>query len=80
MKKFIAWGKGVIRGFSENHCAMHAAGLTYFSLLAIVPILCVLLLTAKSLGADRFVREQINGQIDAMITNIESGQDDNLVC
>lgn len=78
MKKFIAWGKGVIRGFSENHCAMHAAGLTYFSLLAIVPILCVLLLTAKSLGADRFVREQINGQIDAMITNIESGQDDNL--
>ena len=65
-------------GFLDNHCSMHAAGLTYFSMLALVPILCVLLLAAKTLGADDFVRAQINTQIDAMITNIEAGQDDEL--
>ena len=78
MKKFIDWGWAVVCRFLDNHCTMHAAGLTYYSLLAIVPILCVLLLAAKTLGADDFVKTQINGQIDAMIVNIESGQDDDL--
>lgn len=78
MKKIVSWGKAVVMGFLDNHCSMHAAGLTYFSMLALVPILCVLLLAAKTLGADDFVRAQINTQIDAMITNIETGQDDEL--
>ena len=78
MKKLFDWGKAIVNGFLDNHCTMHAAGLTYFSLLAVVPILCVLLLAAKTFGADHFVRSQINGQIDAMIVSIESGQDDEL--
>lgn len=78
MKKLITWGESVVAGFLDNNCSMHAAGLTYFSMLALVPILCVLLLAAKTFGADDFVRTQINSQIDAMITNIESGQDDDL--
>ena len=57
---------------------MHAAGLTYFSMLAIVPILCILLLGAKTFGADEYVRRFINSQIDSAITYIEAGQDDNL--
>lgn len=78
MKKLIAWGKNVVVGFLDSHCSMHAAGLTYFSMLAIVPMLCVLLLAAKTFNADDFFRRQINTQIDAMITSIESGQDDKL--
>ena len=69
----------VVRAFAANHCAMHAAGLTYYALLAIVPILCVLLLTAKTLGADDVLRAELNRRIDAMIASVESGQDDELI-
>ena len=78
MKKFLLWGKSTVKGFLDNHGSMHAAGLTYFSMLALVPILCILLLAAKTLGAQDYVKAQINGQIDVMISNIEHGQDDDL--
>ena len=74
----LRWCSRVASGFLDNHCSMHAAGLTYFSLLAIVPILCILLLAAKSLNADEYVRKVINARIDAAITSIEAGQDDDL--
>ena len=76
--KVVAWVKKVVRDFSDCHCSMHAAGLTYFSMLALVPLLCVLLSVAKLCGADDFAREQINTRIDAMITNVERAQDDDL--
>ena len=57
---------------------MHAAGLTYFSMLAMVPILCILLLAAKTCNIDDLVRRHINERIDAMIVNIEQSQDDEL--
>ena len=78
MKKFVSWCKAVVKGFLDHHGSMHAAGLTYFSMLALVPILCILLLTAKTLGAQDFVKGQINERIDTMISNIEHGQDDEL--
>lgn len=78
MKRTFGWFKRVIQGFLDNHCSMHAAGLTYFSMLALVPILCVLLVLAKACGADDFARVQINERIDTMIANIEKGQDDDL--
>ena len=77
-KKLISWGRCVLRGFLDNNCSMQAAGLTYFSLLTLVPVLCVLLSVAKMCGADTFAREQINVQIDALIANVEHGQDDEL--
>ena len=72
------WCTRVVNGFLDNHCSMHAAGLTYFSMLAIVPILCILLLAAKTFNADHYVRGFINSRIDSAITYIESGQDDEL--
>lgn len=77
-KKIIDWVKTVIGDFNSSHCPMHAAGLTYFSMLALVPLLCVLLSVAKFCGADDFARAKINQQIDVMISNIEHGQDDEL--
>ena len=76
MKRFLRWGKSVVCGFLDNHCSMHAAGLTYFSMLALVPILCVLLTAAKVCGADDLAKRQINAQVDAWIANVEHGQDD----
>ena len=78
LKPAFDWCKAVVRMFLDNHCSMHAAGLTYFSLLALVPILCILLLAAKTFHAEDFVRRDINARIDTMISNIERGQDDEL--
>ena len=76
--KIVNWFKTVVSDFNSSHCAMHAAGLTYFAMLSLVPLLCVLLSVAKLCGADDFAREQINARIDAMITNVERAQDDDL--
>lgn len=78
MKKTVEFVKGVVLMFVRNHCSMHAAGLTYFSMLAVIPILCCILVAAKACGVDRIAREQLDARIDAMITNIEKGQDDRL--
>ena len=77
-ERIILWIKTVVRDFLSSHCSMHAAGLTYFVMLSLVPIICVLLSVAKICGADDFAREQINAQIDAMISNVEHGQEDDL--
>lgn len=74
----LRWCKLVVGSFLDTHCSMHAAGLTYFSMLAMVPILCILLLAAKACNIDDLVRRHINERIDAMIVNIEQSQDDEL--
>ncbi len=76
MKKLFDWCKLVFNGFQSSNCSLHAAGLTYFSLLAVVPIICCILVCAKMCGVDHYARTQINSHIDAMIANIEHGQDD----
>ena len=77
-KKIVKWFKTVVNDFNTSHCAMHAAGLTYFAMLSLVPLLCVLLSVAKLCGADDFARDQINSHIDAMISNVEHAQEDEL--
>ncbi len=77
-KKIVDWVKVVVGDYTTSHCSMHAAGLTYFSLLAMVPLLCVLLSVAKFCNVDDFARDKINEQIDLMISNVERGQDDQL--
>ena len=75
MKAAYRWLSMVVKGFLESHSSMHAAGLTYFSMLAIVPILCILLLAAKTFKADHLVRPHIDKEIDSLITYIETGQE-----
>lgn len=78
-KSVYSWSKTVVSGFMYNHCSMHAAGLTYFSMLSMVPSLCLLLFFAKTCGIDDCARNSINNHIDIMIQNIEKGQDDGIV-
>ena len=73
MRKVISWGNRVVKGFLDCHCSLHAAGLTYFGMLALIPILCCILVAAKTAHVDHYAREQINGRIDAMITEVEKG-------
>lgn len=65
--------------FLDSKGPMHAAALTYYSLLAVVPILCCLLCLAKACGVDQFAKTEINAKIDALIENVEKGQDDALL-
>jgi len=74
LHKVFTWGKSVSRSFLDSHCSLHAAGLTYYSMLALIPILCCVLVLAKAAHVDEYARRQINGQIDAMIANVEKGQ------
>lgn len=66
-------------GFLGKNCSMHAAGLTYFAMLALVPSLCLLLFAAKMCGVDDYARRAINTRLDEMIANVERGQDDDVV-
>ena len=68
----------IVAGFLGNDCPMYAAGLTYFALLAAVPILCCILVAARACHVERYAKAQINERINAMIENVEKGQDDSL--
>ena len=63
-----------LRSFTGHRCGLHAAGLTYFSILGFVPVICMLMVCAKACGLGNLAREKINEQIDAFITQIETGQ------
>ena len=63
-----------LKSFSEHRCGLHAAGLTYFTILGFVPVLCMLMVCAKACGVGNFARDKINEQIDAFITQVEEGQ------
>ena len=78
MKRILNWGKCVGKGFLDNHCSLHAAGLTYFSMLALIPVLCCIIVFAKMAKVDHYAQEQLNAQIDSLITNIEKGQESEL--
>lgn len=66
----------MLMSFSEHRCALHAAGLTYFSILGLIPVLCMLMVCAKVCGVGHFARDKINVQIDAFITQVEKGQEE----
>lgn len=72
--KIVCWGQSVVKDFLGCHCSLHAAGLTYFSMLAMIPVLCCILVLAKVAHVDHIARDQINARIDAMITEVEQGQ------
>ena len=69
--KAYEWVKTVLRAFLDNNCAMHAAGLTYYAMLALVPVLCVLLLLAKSFGADQYAKERAHAWFEDHVRQFE---------
>lgn len=71
--KFLRFLSTALFGFVDHRCGLHAAGLTYFSLLAIVPILCLLMVFAKTCGAGDFAREKTNAYISTFISDVEKG-------
>ncbi len=55
------------KGFVEHRIGLHAAGLTFISLLSVVPILMLMLLLTKPCGMYGWARQQLVVQTDNMI-------------
>ncbi len=64
--------KSTLKFFFKCNCAIHAAGLTYYSMLSIVPVLCLLLIASKILGMHDFAREKIHSQFHLFISEVEA--------
>ena len=56
----------VFKGFQDNECPLHAASLTYSSLMAIVPILALALAILRGLGAGDWAEQRIAQSIVEM--------------
>ena len=74
--KFVRFISTTVFSYGEHRCGLHAAGLTYFTILGFVPVLCMLMVCAKACGVGNFARDKINEQIDAFISQVEKGQQD----
>ena len=74
--QFVRFVSTTIKSFIQHRCGLHAAGLTYFSILGFVPVICMLMVCAKACGLGNLAREKINDQIDAFISQVETGQKD----
>jgi len=64
--KFVRIVFLVFKGFQDNECPLHAASLTYSSLMAIVPILALGLALLRGLGAGDWAEQHIIQSIAAM--------------
>ena len=71
--RWVAGLMAVGKTFLHARCSMHAAGLTYFSILSIVPLLCVLLVGARLMGAERHLKIFVNERMEEWIGELESG-------
>ncbi len=69
------WIKGSCKIFFKSNCSIHAASLTYYSMLAVVPALCILLMLAKAAGFDEYAREKIHIQCEKMISEFDAPQE-----
>jgi len=77
-RKTAKWCAKVVKAFLGNDGPIYAAGLTYFALLAAVPIMCCILVLARACNVERYAKDRINEHINLMIENVEKGQDDSL--
>ena len=58
--------------FRADSCALRSASLTFFSLMALVPVLALTLAMARAFGAAEMAKRQINRQLDGWLVQMES--------
>lgn len=65
-----------IRGFARHRSSLHAAGLTYFSLMSLAPVICLILVFARMCGLGDYARDRLNAYMDEIIESVEKGGED----
>ncbi|MBO4288092.1 MAG: YihY/virulence factor BrkB family protein [Kiritimatiellae bacterium] len=58
--------------FRADCCALRAASLTFFTLMALVPVLALTLAMARAFGAAEMAKRQINRQLDGWLVQMET--------
>ena len=74
--KVVRFFSTTFKSFSEHRCSLHAASLTYFTILGFVPVLCLLMVCAKMCGLGDDARKWVNDQIDPLLMHIEKGKEE----
>ena len=74
--KIVRFFSTTFKSFSEHRCSLHAASLTYFTILGFVPVLCLLMVCAKMCGLGDDARKWVNDQIDPLLAHIEKGKEE----
>ena len=64
----------VFDGFKRNQCPLHAASLTFYSLMALVPVLVLALALARAFGGDEYARKQIDFHVNSWLEQFEKGE------
>jgi len=64
----------VFRGFRDDECPMHAAALTFNTLMAIVPILALSLALARGLGNEDVAKDRIRGMVSDWTERFEEAR------
>lgn len=64
-------GRLVVSGFRRNQCSLHAASLTFFSMMALIPILAMTLAMARAFGGAGIAKAQFNKQLDQWMVQME---------
>lgn len=61
----------VVSGFKSDQCSLHAASLTFFSLMALIPILALTLAMARSFGGADLAKKQFDQYLDQWMAQME---------
>lgn len=61
----------VAGGFRRNQCSLHAASLTFFSLMALVPVLVLALALARTFGGADLAKARLDEHLDGWLAQME---------
>jgi len=64
-------GSLVTLGFRRNQCSLHAASLTFFSMMALVPILVLALALARTFGGADMAKAQLDSHLNTWMAQME---------
>ncbi|HOE60683.1 MAG TPA: YhjD/YihY/BrkB family envelope integrity protein [Kiritimatiellia bacterium] len=71
----LRMGHLVVDGFRRNACSLHAASLTFFTLMGLVPILVLALALARTFGGADLAKEQLDRHLNAWMSQMEAAVD-----
>jgi membrane protein len=69
--RLLRLGTLVVSGFKRSQCSLHAASLTFFSMMALVPVLAMTLAMARAFGGAELAKEQLNRKLDSWMVQME---------
>jgi membrane protein len=71
----VRLGSLVTSGFKSDQCSLHAASLTFFSLMALIPILALTLAMARSFGGADLAKTQFDKYLNDWMAQMEQSVD-----